>query len=303
MSLERPSRSLQPGSPSTSVRASYESAHPFQTPHPIPTPLSPVAQSIERKNSQASPTGEHVHRELPDPPHEDSQPERPSLSLNRARHSWRSTRSAAHDDREDGKSYRAVSTHDYGAPGRSSTARDFSNPHHEHRSSTARDSNPRLEHRSSAAKDYFSDPRHDPRHDSRYSYYDHPYYNHPYAHPYHGPPPHLRNATPRASWRSSATVGVSPSRAPSRTSKTVPPPKEPADEPSDDNDSEDEIPPSQPSPRKHQRPLTWGYDGYSTPPPPPQEVIMRLPFTEWMNSGLKERAYRYRVLWSVVADI
>lgn len=299
MSLERPSRSLQPASPSASVRASYESAHPFQTPHPIPTPLSPVAQSIERKNSQASPTNEHVHRELPDPPHEDSQPERPSLSLNRARHSWRSTRSAAHDDRDDAKSYRAISTHDYGAPGRSSIAREVSNPHHEHRSSSARDSNPRQEHRSSTARDCFSDPRHDPR----YQYYDHPYYNHPYAHPYHGPPPHPRNATPRASWRSSATVGVSPSRAPSRTSKTVPPPKEPADEPSDDNDSEDEVPPSQPSPRKHQRPLTWGYEGYSTPPPPPQEVIMRLPFTEWMNSGLKERAYRYHVTWKVVANI
>lgn len=296
MSLERPSRSLQPPSPSASVRASYESSHPFQTPHPIPTPLSPVAQSIERKNTAASPIGEHAQRDLPEPPHEDGPAERPSLNLNRARHSWRSTRSGVHDDREDAKSYRAVSTHDYAAPGRSSTTRDISNPHHEHRSSTAKDPNARHEHRSSSARDYFSDQRHDPR----YSYYDHPYHNYPYMPPHHGPPPPLpRNATPRTSWRSSATVGaagVSPSRAPSRASKAskaAPPPKERADEPSDDDESEDEEQIAQPSPTRHQRPLTWGYDGYngySTPPPPPQEVIMRLPFTEWMNSGLKERA-------------
>ena len=219
-----------------------------------------------------SPIEAESQRELPDPPQEDNHLERPSLNLNRARHSWRSGRSFAHDDREDAKSYRAVSTHDYGAPGRSSsTKREVSNPNRERqRSLTARDlsgSNPRQDH--------------------RYSYYDHPYYNHPYMHPYNGPlPPHThRDAPPRASWRSSATVGVSPSRA----SKVVPPSKAPADEPEpSDDESDHEEPMVHPMPRQHQRPLTWGYDGNMTPPPPPQEVIMRLPFTEWMNSGLKE---------------
>lgn len=222
-----------------------------------------------------------MQRDLPDPPQDDTQPERPSLNINRARHSWRSGRSLAHDDRDDAKSYRAVSTHDYGAQSRPPATREYSNnPHHEHRSSTAREfSNPHHEHRSSTAKEY------PPRHDPRSSYYDHPYYNHPYIHPYYGPPPsHPRDVPPRASWRSSATVGRSPSRA----SRVVPPPKGSAHEPSDD-ESEDEIPPAQPSPSRHQRPLTWGYDGNMTPPPVPQEVIMRLPFTEWMNSGLKER--------------
>jgi hypothetical protein len=277
MSLDIPPRALQATSPAASVRASYENVHPRLT------ALSPVAQSIEGKDSQESTTEEPVHRELPDLPQEDLQPERPSLSLNRARHSWRSTRSVTHDDRDDAKSYRAISTHDYAAPGKASSARDFSNPshQHEHRSSTAKDyfSHPQRERRSSRARDSSHN-----RYDPRPSYYDHPYYSHPYMYPYQGPPPPSRDAPPRASWRSSATVGVSPSRA----SKAVPPPK--PEEPSDE-DSEDDIPPPEPSPRRHQRPLTWGYNESMTPAPPPQEVIMRLPFTEWMNSGLKERAF------------
>jgi aquaporin related protein len=263
MSLDIPPRVLQPTSPAAGIRASYESVHPH------PTALSSVAQSFEHKSNQMSPIKSQHDRELPDPPQEDSHPERPSLSLNRARYSWRSGRSVAHDDRDDAKDYRAVSTHDYGAPGRSpSTKREVSNPQHERQ-------------RSSAARDFSN-----PRNDHRYSYYDHPYYNHPYMYPYHGPPPPPphppRDAPPRASWRSSATVGRSPSRA----SKVVPPPKAPADEPSDD-ESDCEEPMIHPVPRQHQRPLTWGYDE-SIAPPPPQEVIMRLPFTEWMNSGLKE---------------
>jgi MIP family channel proteins len=264
MSLDIPPCALQPTSPAASIRASYESVHPH------PTALSPVAQSIEHKSSQMSPIESQHDRELPDPTHDDNQPERPSLNLNRARYSWRSQRSVAHDDREDAKSYRAVSTHDYGAPGRSpSTKREVSNPQHERQ-------------RPSARRDFSN-----PRNDHRYSCYDHPYYNHPYMYPYHGPPPPHppRDAPPRASWRSSATVGVSPSRA----SKVVPPPKAPADEPEpSDNESDGEELMIHPAPRQHQRPLTWGYDDRMTPPPPPQEVIMRLPFTEWMNSGLKE---------------
>jgi hypothetical protein len=277
MSLDIPSRALQQTSPAASLRASYE------TMHPRPTTLSPVAQSIEHKNSQILPTEDYTQRDLPDPPQDEYQPERPSSNLNRGKHSLRSRRSFVHDDRDDAKDYRAVRVHDYGAPpDRSSHARDFSNPRYEHYSSAAREfPNPPRERRSSKARDLM------PHHDPRAFHYDHPYYNYQYAPPYYGPsPPHPHEAAPRVRARSNAAVGVSPPR----TSRAIQPTKGHHDELSD-YESEDEPPKARPRASKQRRALKWGYDENSRTPPPPQEVIMRLPYTEWMNSGLKERTY------------
>jgi hypothetical protein len=278
MSLDIPHRALLQTSPAASVRASYE------TMHPRPTTLSPVAQSIEHKNSETLPAEDYAQRDLPDPPQDDYQPERPSSNLNRGKHSLRSRRSFVHDDRDDARDYRAVRIHDYGAPpDRSSHARDFSNPRYEQHSSAAREfQDPPRERRSSRARDFIT-----PRHDQRSYHYDQPYYNYPYAPPYYGPsPPHPQDVAPRARARSNAAVRASPPR----TSRAIQPSKGHHDELSD-YESEDEPPKARPSASKHRRALKWGYDENSRSPPPPQEVIMRLPYTEWMNSGLKERTY------------
>lgn len=266
MSFDMPPRALQQAPSAASIRAPYESTHPHST------PLSPVAQSIERKNSHMSPEDEQRERELPDPPQEDNPPVRPSLNINRARHSWRSGRSFTYDDQEDVKSVRATSTHDYGPPIKSLATRDFSNPPHEQqRPTTARD---------------FSNPRPD----YRYPNYDHPYYNNPYIYSYHGPPPPHpyhegppqqppRDMPPRLNWK--------PSSSSRRTPRVAPPAKAPVDVISD-TETEVEAPVVRKKKRSHQQPLTWNYDDTAASPAPPQEVIMRLPYTEWMNSGIKE---------------
>lgn len=260
MALEIPSRALHSTSPAASVRASYESAN-------LHTPLSPVAQSIEQKNSQPSltETQGQPSASATEPQQEEVLPERPSL--NRNRQSWRSARPQswapndredkrnysgwAPNDREDRRTYAAVEAHDYGGP------------------------------RPSMSKEYGEPP-----YDYRGSYYDHPYY----PHPYHGGPP-FRTTPPRASWRSSATVG----RPPSTMSRAPQPAKGQTGEATDDESDAEEEQHEQPPPRpktRQQRPLTWGYAGESTPPPggmPPTEVVMRLPFSDWMNSGLKDR--------------
>jgi hypothetical protein len=283
MSLDIPPRAFQQTSPAASLRASYE------TTHPRPTTLSPVAQSIEHKNSEILPSEDYTQRDLPDPPQDDYQPERPSSNLNRGKHSLRSRRSFVHDDRDDAKDYRAVRIHDYGAPpDRASHARDFSNPRYEQYSSAAREfPNPPRERRSSRAREFLP-----PRHDQPSFQYDHPYYNHPYAPPYYGPsPPHPHEGPPHMRARSNATRGVSPPR----TSRATKPAKGHHGELSD-YESGDELPKARPSASKHRRALQWGYDENSRSPPPPQEVIMRLPYTEWMNSGLKERTYNCTLL-------
>lgn len=269
MALEIPSRTLQANSPVASLRASYESTNPH-------TPLSPVAQSIEQKNSQPSltETQGQPSTSATEPQQEEIQPERPSL--NRNRQSWRSARPQswapseredrrtysgwapndredrrnysgwAPNDREDRRTYTAVESHDYGVPGKPSMSKEYSEPPYDYRG----------------------------------SYYDHPY--HP--HPYHGPP---RQTPPRASWRSSATVG----RPPSTASRAPQPVKgQTAEATDDESEAEEEQPPPRPKTRQlQQRPLTWGYGGETPPPMPPAEVVMRLPFSDWMNSGLKER--------------
>lgn len=256
MALEIPSRALHSTSPAASVRASYESAN-------LHTPLSPVAQSIEQKNSQPSltETQGQPSATATEPQQEEVLPERPSL--NRNRQSWRSARPQswapndredrrnysgwAPNDREDRRTYTAVEAHDYGGPGRPSMSKEYGEPPYDYRG----------------------------------SYYDHPYY----PHPYHGPLP-PRVTPPRASWRSSATVG----RPPSTMSRAPQPARGQTGEATDDeSEAEEEQPPPRPKTRQ-QRPLTWGYGGESTPPPmPPTEVVMRLPFSDWMNSGLKDR--------------
>jgi hypothetical protein len=86
---------------------------------------------------------------------------------------------------------------------------------------------------------------------------------------------------------------ASNSRAGSRGPSRVEDPSE--------SDSEDEQPQQQQQlPQQmraqQQRPLTWGYDDMSQVTampqmPQAQEVIMRLPFSDWMNSGLRARKF------------
>lgn len=114
------------------------------------------------------------------------------------------------------------------------------------------------------------------------SYFDYrgSYYDHPYSHyPFYPPPSQRRSVPPRGSWRSSSTITALPTQGP------PPPPPQAAEESGDE--TEDERTPTPRPKRLQQRPLTWGYD--YTPPPPSTEAIMRLPFTWWMNSGVKDR--------------
>ena len=274
MSFETPHRG-QSATPGTGVRPSFESIHPNL---PAPTPLSPVAQSVDHKSSNRSQSLAHPEQDEPD----QDQLERPSLHRNRS--SWRSGRTQSwgmeeNDDRSKNiaKSYRAINSHDFAPP-----ASEFAQ-----------------------SKEYA-----DPSYDHRFSYYDHPYYNYPY----HGPPPpngpppphagSRRGGPPRASWRSSATAAPPPSRASkvpikaasaasansrarSRGPSRVEDPSE-----SESEDEQQQQPPQQMR-AQQQRPLTWGYDDMSqiTAPPQAQEVIMRLPFSDWMNSGLRARKF------------
>ena len=63
------------------------------------------------------------------------------------------------------------------------------------------------------------------------------------------------------------------------------------EDPSESDSDDDQPPPPQQTRAQQQRPLTWGYDDMSqvTALPQTQEVIMRLPFSDWMNSGLRAR--------------
>jgi hypothetical protein len=274
MSFETPHRG-QSATPGTGVRPSFESIHPNI---PAPTPLSPVAQSVDHKSSGRSPSLAQPDHEEPDQQHD--QFERPSLNRNRS--SWRSGRTQSwgmeeNDDRSKNiaKSYRAINSHDFAPP-----ASKFAQ-----------------------SKEYT-----DPSYDHRFSYYDHPYYNYPYhgpPPPQNGPPPpqasSIRGGPPRASWRSSATAAPPPSRASrvpmkaasaaSANSRAGSRGPSRVEEPSE-SESEDEPPAVQQQVRaQQQQPLTWGYDDMSqiTAQPQTQEVIMRLPFSDWMNSGLRAR--------------
>jgi len=278
MSFETPHRG-QSATPGTGVRPSFESVHPNI---PAPTPLSPVAQSVDHKSSGLrSPSV--AQQEQEDPDHSHDQPERPSLNRNRS--SWRSgrTQSWGVDDHEDhrnkniAKSYRAINSQDFAPPPA----------------------------RFAQSKDYA-----DPSYDHRFSYYDHPYYNYPYhgpPPPHNGPPPtgSMRNGPPRASWRSSATTAAPPSRASrvpikaasaasanSRAGSRAPSRVEDPSESESEDEQQQQQPPQQVR-EQQQRPLTWGYDDMSqvTALPQTQEVIMRLPFSDWMNSGLRARKF------------
>jgi len=278
MSFETPHRG-QSATPGTGVRPSFESVHPNL---PAPTPLSPVAQSVDHKSSNRSHSVAQPDQEEPD-----QEPfERPSLNRNRS--SWRSgrTHSWGLEDNDEvrskniAKSYRAINSHDFAPPpGRFAQSRDYSDPSHDH----------------------------------RFSYYDHPYYNYPY----HGPPPppngppppqagSARGGPPRASWRSSATAAPPPSRASRVPMKAASVPsansragsrgpsrvEDPSESESEDEQQQVQQPPQQMR-AQQQRPLTWGYDDMSqvTAIPQTQEVIMRLPFSDWMNSGLRAREF------------
>ena len=274
MSFETPLRG-QSATPGTGVRPSFESAHPNL---PAPTPLSPVAQSVDHQSSNRSHSVAQPEQEEPD----QDQLERPSLQRNRS--SWRSGRTPSwgvdeNDERQKNiaKSYRAINSHDFAPPpGRFAQSKDYTDPS-----------------------------------------YDHPYYNYPY----HGPPPppngpippaagSTRGGPPRASWRSSATAAPPPSRASRVPMKAVSVasaasragsrgPSHVEDTPESDSEDEQQQlqqPPPQPQQMRtqQQRPLTWGYDNMSQVTampqmPQTQEVIMRLPFSDWMNSGLRAR--------------
>jgi len=279
MSFETPQRG-QSATPGTGVRPSFESVHPNL---PAPTPLSPVAQSVDHQSSNRSQNLANAEQEEPD----HDQLERPSLNRNRS--SWRSGRTQSwgvedNDDRSKNiaKSYRAINSHDFAPPGRFAQSKEYTDPSYDH----------------------------------RFSYYDHPYYNYPYhglPPPHSGPPPpqagSIRNGPPRASWRSSATAAPPPSRtsrvpmkAVSVASNSRAGSRGPSrvEDPSE-SDSEDEQPQQQQQlPQQmraqQQRPLTWGYDDMSQVTampqmPQAQEVIMRLPFSDWMNSGLRARKF------------
>jgi hypothetical protein len=104
-----------------------------------------------------------------------------------------------------------------------------------------------------------------------------------------------RGGPPRASWRSSATAAPPPSRASRVPMKAASVPSansraDPSESESEDEQSQVQQPPQQMR-AQQQRPLTWGYDDMSqvTTMPQTQEVIMRLPFRDWMNSGLRAR--------------
>lgn len=273
MSFETPHRG-QSATPGAAVRPSFESIHPNIA---APTPLSPVAQSVDHKSSGRSPSLAQPEQEEPDQSQDHL--ERPSLNRNRS--SWRSGRTHSwgvddHDDRSKNiaKSYRAINSHDFAPPGKFAQSKEYTDPSYDH----------------------------------RFSYYDHPYYNHPY----HGPPPppngppppqagSTRNGPPRGSWRSSATAAPPPSRASrvpmkaasakSTNSRAGSRGPSRVEDPSESDSDDDQPPPPQQTRAQQQRPLTWGYDDMSqvTALPQTQEVIMRLPFSDWMNSGLRAR--------------
>jgi hypothetical protein len=303
MSFEMPRG--QSATPGTGVRPSFESNPPNL---PAPTPLPPVAQSVDQKSSIRSQNLAHPEQKEPD----QEQLDRPSLNRNFSSLRSGRTHNWGVDDNDDrskniAKSYHAINAHDFASPPR----------------------------RFAQSKDY-TDPSYDPR----FLYYDHPYYNYPYQGPppppngssppragsiRGGPPPNgssppragsVRGGPPHASWRSNATAAPPPSRGSRVPIKTASPAsanirfEEPLDSESEDEQhllqqlpqqQQLQQPPQQqklqqaPQQMKvkvqHQRPLAWGYDDMSqmTVVPQTQEVIMRLPFRDWMNSGLRAR--------------
>jgi len=265
-----PTRALHSVPSAANDRAPYEGVNPHQN------PLSPVAQSIELNSIRRSPAEDHHERALPAPPQEDSRAERPSLNVARTRHSWQSGRSLTYEGREDPNRIPAASPHDFTAPSKSLATREFSNPHQEHqRPPTVRD---------------FSNPRPDYRHPQ----YNHSYYNHnqPYMYSYHGPPPpqsYYEAPPPQPPLDVPPRLNLKHSSSSRRTVRVAPPtPKGPIDMASETETDVEAPVVRKKKKRSHQQPLTWNYDDNATSPAPPQEVIMRLPYTEWMNSGIKE---------------
>jgi MIP family channel proteins len=108
---------------------------------------------------------------------------------------------------------------------------------------------------------------------------------------YHGPPPpqsYYEAPPPQPPLDIPPRLNLKHSSSSRRTARIAPPPKGPIDVAVSDTETEAEAPVVRKKKRRHQKPLAWNYDDTATSPAPPQEVIMRLPYTEWMNSGIKE---------------